>query len=56
MTKRAGDMLMSEMVALGPLRRSQIEEARTSITDIARGLARRGDILSTDDDDDELIE
>lgn len=55
MTRRAGEMLMSEMETLGPLRRSQVEAARTNITDNARGLARRGDILSVDDDD-ELIE
>ena len=55
MTRRAGEMLMSEMETLGPLRRSQVEAARTNITDNARGLARRGDILAADDDD-ELIE
>ena len=55
MTRRAGEMLKSEMEAIGPLRRSQVEAARSAITDIARGLARKGDILAAEDDD-ELIE
>ena len=56
MTKRAGELLVSEIGAAGPVKRSRVEAARTEITDIARHLARRGDILARDDIDDELIE
>ena len=56
MTKRAGELLVSEIDAAGPVKRSRVEAARTEITDIARHLARKGDILARDDIDDELIE
>lgn len=56
MTKRAGELLVSEIEATGPVKRSRVEAAATEITDIARHLARRGDILAHDDIDDELIE
>lgn len=56
MTKRAGELLVSEISATGPVRRSEIESARRDITSIARSLAKRGDILSSEPDEDELIE
>ena len=56
MTRRAGELLMSEVEAIGPIRRSHVEAARAEITAVARQLARSGDILSSDDIDDELIE
>ena len=56
MTKRAGELLVSEIEALGPVRRSEITAARQEITGIARGLARRGDILAAGQEEDELIE
>ncbi len=56
MTKRAGEMLTAEIEAAGPVRRSEIEGARREIIAIARTLARRGDILSDEDEMDELIE
>ncbi|WP_084420009.1 flagellar motor switch protein FliG [Henriciella litoralis] len=56
MTQRAGDMLRAEIEALGPVRRSVIDAARDEITTLARTLARRGDILSADHEDDELVE
>ncbi|WP_370235751.1 MULTISPECIES: flagellar motor switch protein FliG [Henriciella] len=55
MTKRAGDLLVTEIESLGPVRRSEIGEARQDIIRMARSLARRGDILSANDDD-ELVE
>ncbi len=56
MTSRAGDLLRSEIEATGPIRRSEIETARAEITAMARTLVNRGEILSGDSEDDELIE
>ncbi|WP_084398145.1 flagellar motor switch protein FliG [Henriciella aquimarina] len=56
MTQRAGSLLVSDIEALGPTRRSEVEAARQEITGIARSLARRGDILAANDEEDELIE
>lgn len=57
LTRRAGALIREEMVALGQVRRSQVEAARQEIVEIARRLLRQGDI-STDHgaDDDELVE
>ncbi|MEM5518420.1 FliG C-terminal domain-containing protein [Henriciella sp. AS95] len=55
MTKRAGDLLLTEIDAMGPVRRAEIEDARQDITRLARTLAKRGDILSANDQD-ELVE
>lgn len=54
-TQRAGDLLRDEIEAAGPIRRSEIEAARSEIIEIARALVKRGDIL-THDAEDELIE
>lgn len=56
MTKRAGDLLVAEIETSEPVRRSEIETARQEITGIARSLARRGDILSQDEQEDDLVE
>lgn len=56
MTSRAGELLRSEIDAAGPVRRSEIEAARAEIIALARTLVNRGDILSSDEDDDELVE
>ena len=49
-------MLTAEIEAAGPVRRSEIDSARREIIAIARTLARRGDILSGENEMDELIE
>lgn len=54
-TQRAGDLLREEIEAAGPIRRSEIEVARSEIIEIARALVKRGDILARDTED-ELIE
>ena len=54
-TQRAGDLLRDEIETTGPIRRSEIEAARSEIIEIARALVKRGDILSRDAED-ELIE
>jgi len=58
LTRRAGLVIREEMAALGALRRSEIEAARTEIVDTARDLIRDGQIrLSVDGEpDDELVE
>ena len=55
LTQRAGELLREEIAASGPVRRSEIEAARTELLTLARTLANRGDIL-TRDADDELVE
>jgi flagellar motor switch protein FliG len=54
-TQRAGDLLRDEIAASGPVRRSEIEAARMEVLTLARALAKRGDILTRDPDEDELI-
>lgn len=55
LTQRAGDLLRDEIEATGPIRRSEVETARSEIIEIARGLVKRGDILAHDAED-ELVE
>ena len=56
MTRRAGELLVSEIEAAGPVRRSEIERARQALTGMAHSLARRGEILTDDAEEDELVE
>lgn len=56
MTKRAGEVLVSEIENIGPIRRSDIEAARQQIAGLARAMSRRGDLLTTAIEDDELVE
>ncbi len=56
MTGRAGDLLRSEIETTGPVRRSEIDSARSEISALARTLVNRGDILARDENDDELVE
>ena len=55
LTQRAGELLREEIATSGPVRRSDIEAARTELLTLARTLANRGDIL-TREADDELVE
>ena len=56
MTARARELLHSEITATGPVRRSEINAARAEIIALARTLVNRGDILSHEEEDEELIE
>lgn len=56
LTQRACEVLRDEIAALGPVRRSDVEAARTEIADFARGLIQRGDISVAEADLDELVE
>lgn len=55
LTQRAGELLRDEIASTGPVRRRDIDAARTEILTLARTLAHRGDIL-TREADDELVE
>lgn len=44
LTRRAGALIREEMAALGPVRRSEVEAARSEIVETARSLIRSGDI------------
>lgn len=56
MTRRAADLLKSEIDALQDVRRSDTDQARRDITSLARTLANRGDILTTAQTDEDLVE
>ncbi|MEL6284823.1 MAG: FliG C-terminal domain-containing protein [Pseudomonadota bacterium] len=57
MTQRAGAVVKDEMTALGPIPRSDVERARSSLMAIARDLIGRGEIrLGQDMDDGDLVE
>lgn len=55
MTQRAGELLREDLDALGPVRRREVEAARAELLRTARQLAKSGDILRQQKDD-ELIE
>ena len=55
-TQRAGRILRDEIDALGPVRRADVEAARTEIVDVARDLIHRGDISLSDNGSDEIVE
>ena len=57
MTHRAGDLLREEIASLGPVRRSEVEQARQELVGIARTLIQRGDIrVDGQAEDDELVD
>jgi flagellar motor switch protein FliG len=56
MSTRAAKMLAEDMQALGPVRLRDVDEAQTSLVNIAKDLAAKGEILITKSrGDDELI-
>lgn len=57
LTQRAGDLLREEIAALGAVRRSDVEAARSELVELARQLIQRGEIRAGKDaDTDELVE
>ena len=56
LTQRAGDVLRDEIAALGPVKRADVEAARSDVIDLARSLIQRGDISVASDKLDELVE
>lgn len=56
-TSRAGELLREEIASLGPVRRSDIEAARSELVELARQMIARGDLhTGKAAPDDELIE
>jgi flagellar motor switch protein FliG len=56
LSERAGKMLRDEMVALGPVRMKDVEEAQAAISNLAKDLASRGEIDISPASDDRVIE
>jgi flagellar motor switch protein FliG len=56
MSERAGKILREDMEALGPVRLRDVDEAQTSMVNLAKDLAANGEIMITGNKgDDELI-
>lgn len=55
MSERARENLVEELELMGPLRLSQIEEARASIVQVIRGLEESGQIVVRREGEDELV-
>ena len=56
MSERAAKMLREDMAAMGPVRLSDVDEAQLEIINIAKHLAEQGEIiLSENNDEDELV-
>lgn len=58
MTHRAAEMLKEDMDLMGPVRRRDVEQARSKVLDIVRRLNKQGDIyiLPAAVDNDEYIQ
>ena len=56
MSERAAKMLRDDMVALGPVRMKDVEEAQAAISNLAKDLAARGEIDISPASDDRVIE
>jgi flagellar motor switch protein FliG len=56
MSERAAKMLRDDMVALGPVRMKDVEEAQAAISNLAKDLAARGEIDISPAGDDRVIE
>jgi len=56
LSERAGKMLRDDMVALGPVRIKDVEEAQAAISNLAKDLASRGEIDIGPASDDRVIE
>ena len=56
MSNRVGKLLREDMEALGPVRLREVDEVQTEMVNTAKDLADRGEIMISDDrDDDEII-
>jgi len=45
MSQRAGKMLVEDMEALGPVRLKDVDEAQSSLVNMAKDLAAKGEIM-----------
>jgi flagellar motor switch protein FliG len=56
MSERAGKLLKEDIAALGPTRLRDVEEAQTSLVNIAKDLAAKGEIvIAKENGEDELV-
>ncbi len=56
MSERAGKMLREDMDSLGPVRLRDVEDAQTSLVNVAKDLAAKGEIvISSNNEEDELV-
>ena len=56
MSERAAKILREDMEAIGPVRLRDVDEAQMDVVTVAKGLADKGEIMMTDNrDEDELI-
>ncbi|WP_084125120.1 flagellar motor switch protein FliG [Demequina sp. NBRC 110054] len=55
MSERARDNLVDEIDMLGPVRMSMVEEARSSVVQVIRGLEESGEIMISRDGEDEYV-
>ena len=55
MSKRAADMLLDDLEALGPVRLSEVEAAQKEILSVARRLADAGEIMLGGGGGDEFL-
>ncbi|WP_062382523.1 flagellar motor switch protein FliG [Demequina iriomotensis] len=55
MSERARENLLEEIDSLGPVRISLVEEARSKVVQVIRGLEERGEIMISRDGEDEYV-
>jgi flagellar motor switch protein FliG len=55
MSERGGKLLREELSEMGPVKLRDVDEAQTTIVNSAKELAASGEIMLSDDKDDELI-
>lgn len=55
MSERGGKLLREELSEMGPVKLRDVDEAQTMIVNSAKELAANGEIMLSDDKDDELI-
>ena len=55
MSKRAADMLLDDLEAMGPVRISEVETAQKEILSVARRLADAGEIMLGSGGSDEFL-
>jgi flagellar motor switch protein FliG len=55
MTERAAKLMREDMVAMGPVRARDCEEAQASLVRLAKSLGDRGDIILVDPKSDDAM-
>jgi len=55
MSTRAAKMLLDDMGAMGPVRLKDVDEAQSSLVNLAKDLAGKGEIMISKSRDEELV-